>query len=485
MTLSPIASRPRRAPLTETTLATHAERVRVPGYDRSSLVATIVHLGVGNFHRAHQAIYLDELAERGITRECGVIGVALRRRAMKDDLDAQDGLFTVVERDEDADSARVVGSLTEMLFAPRGRDTVVDALARPETRIVTLTVTDAGYRTDTEYSPVALELLVDALDLRRRAGMAPFTVLSCDNVPANGATTRAAVVSLAARRDPTLASWIDREGAFPGTMVDRITAATTDATRSFVARTFGIVDRRPVVTEPFSQWVIEDTFCNGRPPLEEVGVEFVDDVVPYARMKKGLLNGGQAALGYLAYLLGYRDTARAMADGLVRRYVELLMRDEIAPLVPAINGVDADRYRETLLQRLSNPMLDDSLARLCRRGSAKVPGHLLPTIRDARRAGRPHELLTLAVAAWLRYLRGVDLEGRSITVIDPRVDELQPLAIRHGDDPARLITESAVFGSLADDPMLVRSLGRALEAFDRDGLRATVAAYVNAGDIPA
>jgi fructuronate reductase/mannitol 2-dehydrogenase len=483
MTLSPLPERTQRAPLAETSLAMHAGRVRVPTYDRSSLVAAIVHLGVGNFHRAHQAVYLDELAERGLTEECGVVGVALRRRAMKDALDAQDGLFTVVERDEEVESARIVGCLTEMLFAPGARVAVVDALARPGTRIATLTVTDEGYRTDGASPPVALELLVDGLDRRRRAGMAPFTVLSCDNVPGNGPTTRAAVVSLAARRDPALAAWIDREGAFPSSMVDRITTATTDATRSLVARTFGVVDRAPVVTEPFSQWVVEDSFCDGRPPLQEVGVELVDNVVPYERMKKRLLNGGQAALGYLGYLLGYRDTAGAMADALLRAYVERVMRDEIAPLVPAVRGVDAESYRRTLLDRLANPRIGDSLARLCRRGSAKVPGHLLPTIREARRAGRPHELLTLAVAAWLRYLRGVDLAGRSIAVTDPRLDELQPLAVLYGDDPGPFITESALFGWLADDPMLIRSVGRALEAFERDGLRATVAAYVDAGTL--
>jgi fructuronate reductase/mannitol 2-dehydrogenase len=467
-------------PLNDATLESLADRVRVPTYDRSALTPAVVHIGVGGFHRAHQAVYLDELAERGLSTDWGVVGVSLRSRDMKDALDPQDGLYTVVERAEDVDEARVVGSILKVLHAPEDPEAVLDALADPRTRIVTLTITGEGYDVDDADARTAPGYLVEALDRRRRAGTPPFTVLSCDNVPANGDTARGALVAFAGRRDHELAAWIEAEVAFPNTMVDRITPATTDEINDLVAREYGVEDRWPVVTEPYTQWVVEDRFCNGRPPLEEVGVQFVDEVEPYELLKKRLLNGSHSALGYVGYLLGHRESAEAMADPLVHGYLACLMGHEIAPLLPEVPGVDLDDYRATLLERFANPRVADKLERLCGRGSTKVPAYLLPSIVEARHAGRPHELLTLAVAAWVRYLRGTDLTGADIPIKDARLDELQPLAVEGGDDPEPLMSESQMFGWLADDPMLVQSVARVLEALDRDGLRATVAAYVEA-----
>jgi len=484
-------------PLCEATLHVHASHVRVPTYDRSALTPGIVHLGVGAFHRAHQAVYLDDLAEMG-ARSWGVMGVALRRRAMKEALEPQDGLFTVVERDDEQDVARVVGSIVKVLFAPDEPDAVLDALTDPRTRIVTLTITGNGYHLDAASGELiddeavradladprrpctAAGYLVEALERRRRAGTPAFTVMSCDNVPHNGATAHAACIALARARDAELAEWIDGEVAFPSTVVDRITPETSAATHELVASSFGVDDRSPVVTERFSQWIVEDLFCNGRPPLEMVGVRFVDDVEPYERMKKRLLNGSHSALGYVGYLLGHRDSAEAMADPLVRSYLERLMGEEIAPLLPPVPDIDLDEYRATLLSRFGNDKVCDQLQRLCGRGSTKVPAYLLPSIVEARRQGRPHELLNLAVAAWVRYMRGVDLDGREIAIKDPRLEELQPLAIGGGDDPEPFIANSRVFGWLADDPMLVASVGRILRALDRNGLRATAEAYLAA-----
>jgi fructuronate reductase/mannitol 2-dehydrogenase len=497
-------STPLRAParhsqsLSNATLSKLGAHVRVPSYDRATITPAIVHIGVGGFHRAHQAVYLDELAERGISTDWGVIGVALRHRAMKDALEPQDGLFTVVERDDEQDVARVVGSIAAVLFAPEEPEAVLTALSDPQTRIVTLTITGNGYHLDPETGRLAdgadvradlaeparprtaLGYLVESLDRRRRAGIRPFTVLSCDNVPDNGATAHLAVVGLAEARDPELAAWIDAEVAFPRTMVDRITPETGADAYDLVGRSFGVDDRWPVVTEPFSQWIVEDRFCNGRPPLEEVGVQFVDDVEPYERMKKRLLNASHSALGYVGYLLGHRDTAGAMTDPLMRSYLDRLMEDEIAPLLPQVPGVDLDEYRATLLTRFSNGKVGDQLERLCGRGSTKVPAYLLPSIVEARQQARPHELLNLAVAAWVRYLRGVDLDGREISIKDARLDELQPMAIAGGDDPAPFMANSRVFGWLADDPMLVRSVARILTALERDGLRPTVEAFLRA-----
>jgi fructuronate reductase/mannitol 2-dehydrogenase len=453
MSATPAPAREHLA-LSDLSLPEHASRVRVPEYDRAALTPAVVHIGVGGFHRAHQAVYLDELAQRGLS-DWGVVGVTLRRRDAKDALEPQDGLYTVVERDGDGDSARVVGSLLEVLFAPEEPGRVVDALADPRARIASLTITPAGYHVDVETRRLsdddeiradlatpdrpatAIGYLVEGLDRRRRAGTAPFTVLSCDNVPGNGDTARSAVVAFARQRDPVLADWIEREVAFPNSMVDRITPATTDELRELVAADYGVDDRWPVATEPFTQWVVEDRFCNDRPPLEEVGVRFVADVEPYELMKKRLLNGSHAALGYVGYLLGHRDSAAAMADPLVHAFIEGVMRDEVTPSLQAVPGVDLDEYRETLLRRFANEQVADQLDRLCRRGSSKVPTYLLPSLVDARTAGRPHELLTLAVAAWVRYLRGTDLAGEEIDINDARIDELGPLAVEGGGRSGR------------------------------------------------
>lgn len=485
--------------LSDRDLAALGSRLAVPTYDRSRLTPGIVHFGVGGFHRAHQAVYLDDLAEAGVSMEWGVVGVSLRRPDVKEALLPQDCLYTLVERGPGGDAARVIGCLVDVLCAPHEPAAVLRALSSEETRVVTLTITGDGYHVDPEtYEPVehpdlaadlanprrpstAVGYLVEGLRRRRQAGLPPFTVLSCDNLPDNGATTRRAVLAFAERRDPALAAWIDREGAFPSCVVDRITPECSEATRRHVADAFGVEDRAPVVAEPFSQWIIEDDFACGRPPLEAVGARFVADAEPYERMKKRLLNGSHSALGYLGYLLGHRETAQAMADPLVRRYVERLMRDEIAPLVPPVPGIDLADYRRGLVERFSNPRIGDDLSRLCGRGSTKVPAYLLPSIAEARRLGRPHELLNLAVASWVRYLRGVDLEGFVIPIRDVRRNELQALAVLGGDDPEPLMAASRIFGWLAEDPLLVQSVRRILEQFSRQGLRETVGAYLAAG----
>jgi fructuronate reductase/mannitol 2-dehydrogenase len=486
--------------LTDRTLPSHAARVAVPTYDRGAVTPAVVHLGVGGFHRAHQAMYFDDLAEHGVSTDWGVTGVSLRHRRMKDALAPQDGLFTVVERGTRGDRARVLGPLRRQLFAPEERERVLAALSDERTRLVTLTVTGSGYNVAPETGEfqadepaVAAELshpeqpatafgyVVEALARRRRAGHAPFTVLSCDNVPRNGAVARSAVVGFARLRDEVLARWIEDRVAFPSSMVDRITPATTPADRALLAREFGVADRWPVVTEPFSQWIVEDAFCNDRPPLEQVGARFVPDVEPYTLAKTRLLNASHSALGYLGHLAGHRLTHEAMADPALHDYLARLMEHEVAPLLPVIPGFDMTAYRHSLLARFANPRIGDQLARLCARGSTKMPAYLLPSLREARRQGRPHELLTLALAAWLRYLRGVDLAGRRIELVDARAPRLQAMAAAGGNDPRPLLSERAVFGDLGDDETLVAALERALERLDREGPHAALAERRRAG----
>jgi mannitol 2-dehydrogenase len=483
-------------PLNESTLDLLADRVQVPTYDRSALTPSVVHISVGGFHRAHQLVYFDELAERGIASDWGVVGVGLHTSAMRDALAPQDHLYTVVERDADAESARVVGAMLDYVFAPDDPDKVLQLLADPGIRLVTMTVTGTTYRVDAEtgrFSPddearADLEhphepssvfgYLVEGLDRRRRAGIAPFTVLSCDNMQANGDAARAAVVGFARLRDEVLARWIADSVCFPNSMVDRITPSTGPEERADVARRFGVDDRWPVITEPFSQWVVEDCFTADRPPLDEVGVRFVPDVSAYEVMKTRLLNASHSALGYLGALAGHGSTDEVMADDVLRDYVTQLMAEEIGPQLSQPEGIDLTDYQRSLLRRFANPAIGDRLERLCRRGSTKVPNYLLPSVHQALRNDGPYELLALAVAGWFRYLGGNDDAGRPIEVQDAAAERLTALAADGGTDPRPLLGERSIFGDLREHPGFVAAVEEDLRMLARDGVRATVAAHL-------
>jgi fructuronate reductase/mannitol 2-dehydrogenase len=482
-------------PLSNATLARHAARLSVPAYDRSALAPGVLHLSVGSFHRAHQAVFFDDLARAGHT-DWGVVGVGLRRAHMREALEPQDGLYTVVERGAGADRARIVGVMTSYLLAPEDSAAVLDALADPRLRLVTLTVTGGGYKLgpgglDTSDPEVRADLatpgdpasaigyLVEGLARRRGAGLAPFTVLSCDNLPRNGELARAAVVGLAALRDPELAAWIEQHGAFPSSMVDRITPRTSPEDRAWVAREFGVADRWPVLTEPFSQWIVEDAFSAGRPPLEEVGVQFVDDVAPFALMKTRLLNASHCVLGHLGALAGHEHAHEAVADPVLKTAIERLMAEEVSPLLPPVRGVDLEEYRASVVERLANPVLADRLARLCRNGSDKVPAHVLSSLAAARAEGGPHALLTLAVAGWCRYLRGVDEAGRALELDDPRAAVLQRLARAGGSDPTPLLRRSGLFGALAQDREWAGELAAALAQLERHGVVGALSAALD------
>jgi mannitol-1-phosphate/altronate dehydrogenase len=480
-------------PLTDATLDRHHPDLAVPTYDRNALTPAVVHFSVGGFHRAHQLLYFDDVAERRISREWGVVGVGLRSRDMKDALAPQDHLYTVVQRSPDGEHARVVGVMIDYHFAPDDPAVVLDLLSDERTRMVSMTITDCGYRVDLAtgtfdgddpdirhdlWEPArprtVFGFLVEALDRRRRAGIPPFTVVSCDNMSRNGEVARSAVVGFARLRNAALADWIAASVAFPSSMVDRITPHTTDEEREAVARRFGVDDRWPVITEPFSQWVIEDDFSNGRPPLDQVGVRFVPDIAGYELVKTRLLNASHSALGYLGSLAGHRSIDRVMADPLLAEYVTRLMDDEVTPLLVAPDGVDLERYKRSLRRRFANPAITDQLSRLCRRGSTKMPHHLLPSLHQARAEGRPHALLTLAVAGWFLHLRGVGPEIGRVPVEDARAEELQALAAEGGPDPRPLLAERSIFGDLVDHRGFVRDLTVAMAALEHEGVRAAL-----------
>ena len=484
------------ARLNELLLPRLPSNVAAPAYDRRSVMPGIVHIGVGGFHRAHEAVYLDDLMAQGAGQGWGVCGVGLRPadKAMRDALVPQDCLYTVVTRSAQDDTARVVGSLVCFLFAPEETEAVLDALAAPETRIVSLTITEGGYnfnqttgefnaeapdiRHDLQYpaQPVSVfGYLAEALDRRRRLILPAFTVLSCDNVPQNGDMARTALLAFAALRDPALHDWIAAHAAFPNSMVDRITPQTTDADRAMVRDEFGIEDAWPVVCEPFRQWIIEDVFSNGRPPLELAGAQFTSNVHPYEMMKLRLLNASHSAMGYLGFLAGYQYIHEVMADDLFIEYIRCLMDIEVTPLLAPVPGIDLAEYKSALLTRFANPTIKDQVTRICLDGSSKVPKFLLPSLHEALAAGRPTTLLTLALAGWFRYLRGKDEQGRPYTIDDPRAAELQALARQGGTDPRPLLGLTDLFGDLGQSPSLVAQLTRFGEQLDADGARATLA----------
>jgi mannitol-1-phosphate/altronate dehydrogenase len=430
-------------------------------------------MSVGSFHRSHQAVYFDDLAHTG-DHDWGIVGIGLGRPRLRAALEPQNGLYTVVTRGADRDEARVVGAMTSYHLAPEEELAALAVLADERTALVTLTVTAAAYELDGERSGGAVELLARALDRRRRAGRAPFTVLSCDNLPENGALARRAVVSFAAAQDERLAGWIDEHVAFPNGMVDRITPQTDVADREALRRDFGVIDRWPVVTEAFSQWILEDDFCNRRPALESVGARFVEDVAPYALLKTRLLNASHCALGFLGTLAGLRSTHEAMRDPVLYAYVQRFMDTEVTPLLPRVPGVDLGVYKRTLCERLANPRIGDSLQRLCRAASSKVPAHVVPSIAQARSRGTEHRLLTMAVAAWFRYLRGADELGRRVAVDDPLAEPLVAAAVRGGNDPRPLLDVCPGFASLREDDGFAAALASALADLDRWGVRVAV-----------
>lgn len=484
--------------LSDATLAALEPGIARPAYDRGSLRHGIVHLGVGAFHRAHQAVYTEAVLNSGDTG-WGIVGVSLRSPDTRDALTPQDGLYTVAVRDATGESLQVVGAITSLLVAPESPAAVLDALTAPDTRIVSLTVTEKGYchkpatgELDEANADIVHDLaapatpksaigyLVEAIARRRAAGLAPFTVLSCDNLPSNGETVRRVVTRFAEMRDPDLAAYIGGAVTFPSTMVDRIVPATTDADRQTVADALGLVDAWPIATEPFSQWVVEDRFASGRPAWEDAGVTFVDDVEPFELMKLRLLNGSHSTLAYLGYLAGHETVHATMMapgfDALVRG----LMEEEAIPTLPPIAGFDMRAYGGELRDRFRNPALKHRTWQIAMDGSQKIPQRLLNTIRACRAAGLGHERLSLGVAAWMRYVTGTDEEGRPIDVRDPMAERIKAgLAGKSSaDDVAEALFGLGIFGDdLPADSGFVDSLTAQLKRLMGEGAARVAASF--------
>ncbi|KAL4782607.1 hypothetical protein BJX76DRAFT_287245 [Aspergillus varians] len=482
-------------------------QIKIPSYRRNAAVKEgIVHVGVGGFHRAHLAVYIDRLMQKHGVTDYAIAGVGLTPfdAKMRDVLRSQDHLYTVIERSAKGSFANIVGSINSYLLASDDREAVVAKMAHPDTHIVSLTITESGYyynenthELQSEHPDIQFDLdpaneksprttygfLYAALARRHQQGLKPFTVMSCDNMQKNGTITRNMLESFARLRNPEVASWIAEKGAFPNAMVDRITPQTSQADIAALADDFGVEDSWPVVTEPFMDWVIEDKFSDGRPPFEKVGVKVVKnvhDVEQFEKHKLRLLNGSHSAIGYPGQLAGFKYVHEVLAHPTYRKFLIQMMEEEVKPSLPEIPGVDIDAYCETLIERFSNPTIMDQLPRICLNASGKIPQFIMPSIAEAIWVTGPFRRLCFVAAAWFHYVKGVDDSGAKFEVDDPMRDELQALARAGGTKPHELLSIKNLFGDdLRGDQRFLQEMTTAMEAIARDGVMKTLPKYVD------
>ena len=474
-----------------------AATAAVPAYDPKGLTAGILHFGVGNFHRAHQAIYLDDLFNTGKAHDWAIIGAGVMPSdaAMRDKLKAQDYLTTVVEQDNNRTAARITAPMIDII-APGDVATLVNTLADPKIRIVSMTITEGGYFIDAAGAfnpahPAIVEdgrnpanpktvfgLILAGLKERKARGIVPFTIMSCDNIPGNGEVTEHAVIGLARLSDPDFADWIHENVAFPNSMVDRITPATGQREIDILRQDFGIDDNWPVFCEEFKQWVMEDKFPAGRPRLEEVGVQFVADVAPYELMKIRILNGGHAAIAYPAALLDIHFVHEAMEHRLIRGFLEKLEKDEIIPVIPPVPNTNLIDYYKLIERRFSNPKIGDTIPRLAQDGSNRQPKFILPSTADRLANGQDIVGLSLVSALWCRYFAGTSDSGKEIVFNDASADRLNAAALKAKDNPEAFLALGDIFGDVAKSELFRTRFAHALKTLWGEGTARTLELYL-------
>ncbi|MCB1539011.1 MAG: mannitol dehydrogenase family protein [Rhodospirillales bacterium] len=494
MTASP-AAKTKVVPLKQGNLASMPEGVEIPGYDRGKLVCGIVHLGFGGFHRAHMARYTHELMQKDFSANAAwaIAGAGLMPgdKKMQDALAPQDVLYTLVEREGTHEKASVIGSAAQIIFAGESSAELLAQIEKPSTKIVSLTVTENGYclnpvtkKLDPNHPVVAADLtnpqtpksaigiIVESYNRRMQKGMKPFTALSCDNIQHNGNVLCEAVMAFAKLRDPKLAAWIEQNATFPNTMVDRITPVTKSEDIAYVEQSLGIADAWPVVCESFTQWVIEDKFVDGRPSWENVGAQFVPDVEPYEVMKLRLLNASHLAVACLGDLAGYTYIDETMANPLFKMYMRALMDRETGQTLLPVPGIDLPAYKQKLVDRFANPAIKDTVQRVATDAPLNT---VLASIKDRLKKEESIDLLALALAAWLRRVRGgKDETGREIVVRHPLAVELQEKAVEGGANPAPLLAMTQLFGDLGKDPRVVEPVSKYLASIYSKGTLETM-----------
>lgn len=455
-------------------LAEISKQLPTPTFDRTSLKVSIVHVGVGGFHRAHQAFYTHLLQEKENASEWGICGIGLRKGDQKihDVLQKQDGMYTLIIKHPDGNiDSQIIGSIIDFKLGYDTPKVVVDQMAHPDTKIVSLTITEGGYNFnpatgefDFENADVQHELqhpndpktiygfLTAAIKKRKEDGLPAFTVMSCDNIQHNGDVAKEMLLTFAQKQDAELAAYIEKEVSFPNSMVDRITPVTTQADIDYLENTYGLKDEWPVTCEPFIQWVIEDNFSNGRPEFEKVGVQFVPDVKPYEKMKLRLLNAGHSVLGLLGAIHGHPTINACMEDDLFVSYLRAFMDKEATPVLDKLEGIDLSAYKDSLQERFTNPNIKDSVSRICSESSAKLPKFLIATIQDNLANGGSIKFATLVIAAWCYYSdKGQDKNGNPIEIIDAMQEQLHQAASKTQSDPLAFIKQESLFGNLINE----------------------------------
>lgn len=485
--------------LADETLEDLPKGVQRPHYDRSALTAGIVHVGLGNFHRAHQAWYLHRLMQDGLAQDWAIIGAGVRPydAAMRDRLLAQDCLTTLIELDPAGTSAEVTGSMIDYLPIVDGNGPLITTMANPWIRIVALTVTEGGYfinpgagTFDTDHPDIQHDInhpatprtvfgaIVAALKLRRDVGHGPFTVQSCDNLQGNGTIARQTVLGLARLSDPELANWIDQRCSFPNSMVDCIVPATGPKEIA-LAQKFGIADAAPVTHENYRQWVIEDDFCAGRPDWDKVGAIFTDDVHDFETMKIRILNAGHQVVANAGELLSLETIADCMAHPALLSFFRKVQREEIAPYVNPVPGIAPNEYIDLIERRFANPEILDTTRRVAFDGSSRHTGFVLPILRDALEAGGPIEGLSLVEALWARMCAGTREDGSAIVPNDPQWSDLVKVALAARNDPQAWLAQGQIYGDVASDVRFSQAFGYWLKYVWQNGSDAAIDAYAS------
>ncbi|MDO5968771.1 mannitol dehydrogenase family protein [Flavivirga aquimarina] len=483
-------------PLNQENLSQIAEVVSCPTYDRSKVNAGIVHVGIGGFHRAHQAYYTNELLEKGGHHNWGICGIALLPFDDKiyQVLKNQDGLYTVMIKELDGSlSIKVIGSIVEYLFAPNNPLIVIEKMADPNTRIISLTITEGGYNYDEATGEFIFEnpniqhdlthpdapktifgYLAQAFKLRKERGTQGCTIQSCDNIQGNGHVTKKMVLSYIKKAEPDLVAWVNSNIAFPNSMVDRITPVTTKDDIELLKDKTGIQDDWPVVCEPFLQWVIEDDFSSGRPAWEEVGAQFVSDVAPYERMKLSLLNAGHSVLGILGALVGYNTIDEVVNDLDIKTFLITFMDKEVTPSLGELKGIDLKSYKASLIERFGNQNIKDQVTRICSESSAKIPKFLLPTVKYQLSNEGEFSYSALVIAAWAIYNKGLNENGDLLEISDAMKDELKQKALMSINNPKLFLELESVFGVLKESSQFVEAYERAYNKIVKYGIKKCV-----------
>lgn len=478
--------------LNNSNLSKISERVLVPNYDRNDIKTGIVHVGIGGFHRAHQALYTDLLLQNNNNKDWGICGVALLDFDTKiyNTLKEQDGLYTLIIKELDGTHTKqVIGSIVEYLFAPEDPVKVIEKMAHSDVKIITLTITEGGYNynevtKDFNFENPLIEhdlnnpqspktiygYLTQALKLRKERGLKGCTIQSCDNIQENGHMIKNMLLSYVKKAQPNLVNWIKKNVSFPNAMVDRITPSTTQNDIDNLKKSSGINDAWPVVCEPFKQWVIEDNFIQGRPAWENVGAQFVTDVVPYEKMKLSLLNAGHSVLGILGALIGYKTIDQAVNNKNISTFLHLYMNVEVTPTLGNLEGLDLDLYKKTLLERFGNPNIKDQIERICSESSSKIPIFILPTVKAQLKNNGSVDLAAFIVAAWAIYSLGKNEKGETLIIKDANKLLLDVKANIASKKPAAFLELDTIFGNLKNSDIFKEAYLKAYNNITNNGV---------------